>query len=121
MSASIRSRKASAKIAEEEYKKTVITAFEEVETALTNLASRKQQKRQLEQQIENLSIVRDVQYAQLKEGLVSQLEVFDTDRTLLSAQQSLLQLHQQILTDTVTLYKAMGGGWSAENIGQAVP
>ena len=121
ISANIRSSKASAKVAEENYKRTVITAFEEVETALTNLASRKKQKRQLEQQIENLSVVRNVQYAQLKEGLVSQLEVFDTDRTLLSAQQSMLQLHQQVLSDTVTLYKAMGGGWPTENIGQAVP
>ncbi len=112
----IRTTKASAKVAEEEYRRTVVKAFEEVETALTNLASRKRQKTLLEEQIHNLAIVRDVRYARLKEGLVSQLEVFDTDRTLLSAQQTLLQTHQQILSDTVTLYKALGGGWPKEYV-----
>jgi outer membrane protein TolC len=30
---------------------------------------------------------------------------------LLSAQLALLANHQQILSDTVTLYKTLGGGW----------
>ena len=114
----IKRNKVTARIAEETYKQTVIKAFEEVEVALTNLASRKQQKKLLESQIEHLKIVRDVRYRRLREGLVSQLEVFDTDRSLLSAQQSLLGAHQQILSDTVTLYKALGGGWPKEIIGQ---
>ena len=49
--------------------------------------------------------------AQLREGVVSQLEVFETERSLLNAQLQLLAVHQQILADTVTLYKALGGGW----------
>jgi multidrug efflux system outer membrane protein len=116
LDAKLKANKASAKVAEEEYRRTVVKAFEEVETALTNLASRKRQKKLLEEQIRNLTVVRDVRYARLKEGLVSQLEVFDTDRTLLSARQTLLQTHQQILSDTVTLYKAVGGGWPKEYV-----
>ena len=116
LDASLKSNKASAKVSEEEYRRTVVKAFEEVEIALTNLASRKRQKTLLEGQIRNLAIVREVRYARLKEGLVSQLEIFDTDRTLLSAQQTLLQTHQQILSDTVTLYKALGGGWPKEYV-----
>lgn len=107
-----------AKISAENYRKTVYNAFEEVETALLNLAYRKRQKKALEQQIRNLKIVRDVQYAQLQEGLVSQLEVFETDRSLLSARQGILTVHQQILSDTLTLYKALGGGWPAEHVAQ---
>ena len=97
----------------------MIRAFEEVEISLTNLASRKRHKRLLEEQIEHLNIVRKTRYAQLQEGLVSQLEVFETDRTLLAAQLGKLRTHQQILSDTVTLYKALGGGWPVENVGQA--
>ena len=52
-----------------------------------------------------------MQDARLREGLVSQLEVFDTERSLLGAQQEILSTYQQLLTDTVTLYKALGGGW----------
>jgi NodT family efflux transporter outer membrane factor (OMF) lipoprotein len=115
----IKINEAQAKQAVEQYRKTVITAFEEVEIALTNLASRKKQEAVLEEQIEHLEVVRDVQYAQLKEGLVSQLQVFDTDRQLLAAQLAKLQTHQQILSDTVTLYNALGGGWSMENVDEA--
>lgn len=114
----IESQTIDTKIAEENYRKTVYQAFEEVEVALLNLAYRKRQLAALEDQIKNLRVVRDVQYAQLREGLVSQLEVFETDRTLLGAQQGILTIHQQILTDTLTLYKALGGGWSAEVVGQ---
>jgi len=119
INARLKTNEARAKEEEERYRKTVITAFEEVEIALTNLASRQRQKKLLEEQIEHLNIVRQTRYAQLREGLVTQLEVFDTDRTLLAAQLAKLRTHQQILADTVTLYKALGGGWPVENVGQA--
>lgn len=109
------------KISQEQYRKTVVKAFEEVETALLNLDYRKRQKDLLADQIKNLKVVRDVQYAQLQEGLVSQLEVFETERSLLSARQSLLTTHQQVLADTVTLYKALGGGWPPEYVTVQVP
>ena len=51
---------------------------------------------------------------QLREGLVSQLEVFESERSLTSTRQLLLQLKRQILEDTVTLYKVLGGGWPRE-------
>ena len=101
-----------------EARNRIVKAYEEVETALLNVSSRKQQKQELIKQIENLRVVRNVQYAQLEEGLVSQLEVFETDRSLLAAQQSLLSTHQQILSDMVNLYKALGGGWPAEVVSQ---
>jgi outer membrane protein TolC len=87
---------------------------------LLNLDTRQQQMRELEVQIENLQVVRNVQDGRLREGLISQLEVFDTERSLLGAQQEMLTTYQQLLTDTVTLYKALGGGWPAENVGGAM-
>jgi NodT family efflux transporter outer membrane factor (OMF) lipoprotein len=105
-------------IAKEQYRQAVLQAFEEVEVALLNLSSRQQQMRELQAQIEDLRVVKGVQDARLREGLVSQLEVFETERSLLGAQQEILTLHQQLLTDTVTLYKALGGGWPAENVGR---
>ena len=102
--------------AEEEYRKTVITAFEEVENALLNLASRKEQRRELEQQIKELQTVNAAINAQLREGIVSQLEVFESERSLLTARQALLQADHDILRDTVILYKALGGGWPRETV-----
>lgn len=109
---------ADVKISREEYRKTVLGAYEEVEIALLNLNARREQIRTLEAQVEDLQVVRSVQDARLREGLVSQLEVFDTERQLLGAQQEILTTYQQLLTDTVTLYKALGGGWESERVGQ---
>jgi outer membrane protein, multidrug efflux system len=104
------------KIAREEYRQAVLQAFEEVEVALLNLTARQEQMRQLQQQVEDLRVVKDAQDLRLREGLVSQLEVFETERTLLGAQQEILSTYQQMLVDTVTLYKALGGGWPAEDV-----
>jgi len=117
--ARVKTSEAQGKVAEEQYRKTVVTAFEEVENALVNLDAHKKQRAELQQQIEHLNVVAAQIEAQLKEGLVSQLEVFETERSLLSAQLALLANHQQILADTVTLYKALGGGWPAVDIGAA--
>jgi outer membrane protein TolC len=56
---------------------------------------------------------------QLAAGLISQLEVFETERSLLAAQLELLASHQQVLSDTVTLYKALGGGWAPVEVANA--
>lgn len=109
--AHVKTTEAQTGVAEEQYRRTVIGALEEVENALVNLDAHKKQRTELQQQTEHLKTVSAQIEAQLKEGVVSQLEVFETQRSLLSAQLALLANHQQILADTVTLYKALGGGW----------
>jgi outer membrane protein, multidrug efflux system len=116
--AQIKVSAAQTKVAEEEYRRSVFGAFEEVENALTNLSARKAQLQELESRREKLATVSDQMHAQLEEGLVSQLEVFEVERTLLSAEQEMLANHWQILTDTLILYKALGGGWPKEVVGQ---
>lgn len=103
-------------IAEQDYRRTVIQAFEEVENALVNLASRREQVEALQQQIADLRSVNATVHARLRAGLVSQLEVFESERSLLSTEQTLLTLQHQMLQDTVTLYKALGGGWPADRV-----
>jgi outer membrane protein TolC len=109
--ARVKTTEAQIGVAENEYGRTVMTAFEEVESALVNLDAHKKQRAELEQQIAQLRVVSAQIDAQLREGMVSQLEVFETERTLLAAQIDLLAVHQLILSDTITLYKALGGGW----------
>lgn len=110
---------AETKVAEQQYRRTVMGAFEEVENALVNLDAHRKQRTELQQQIDHLKVVATQIEAQLKEGVVSQLDVFETERSLLAAQLALLANHQQILSDTVTLYKALGGGWSPVAVGNA--
>jgi NodT family efflux transporter outer membrane factor (OMF) lipoprotein len=115
--ARIKTSKAQTEVAEQQYRRTVIGAFEEVENALVNLDAHRKQRLELEQQVAQLEIVGQQFAGQLREGVVSQLDVFESERSLLSAQLALLANHQQLLADTVTLYKAMGGGWPAVVVG----
>jgi NodT family efflux transporter outer membrane factor (OMF) lipoprotein len=114
--AHVKTTKAQGEVAEQQYRRTVMGAFEEVENALVNLDSHRKQRVELQQEVARLRLVADQIEAQLKEGVVSQLEVFETERTLLEAQLALLANHQQILSDTVLLYKALGGGWPSVDV-----
>jgi NodT family efflux transporter outer membrane factor (OMF) lipoprotein len=117
--AHIKTSEAQAQVAEQQYRSTVMAAFEEVENALVNLDAHKKQRAELQQQVNQLQEVATTTDAQRKEGLVSQLEVFEIERSLLSAQLALLANHQQILSDTVVLYKALGGGWPPVDVRNA--
>jgi NodT family efflux transporter outer membrane factor (OMF) lipoprotein len=99
------------KVVEQDYRRTVMAAFEEIESTLVNLDAHKQQKAQLQMQVDQLARVQAQTRAQLAAGVVSQLDLFENERSLLAAQLALLASHQQVLSDTVTLYKALGGGW----------
>lgn len=117
--AKIRVNDAQAKVAREEYRRVVISAFEEVESALINLDSHKKQHTELNKQLNDLRTVSKQVNQKLKEGLISQVEVFESKRSLLVAEQSLLENRQLILSDTVVLYKALGGGWPKEVVGES--
>ncbi len=106
-------------VAEQDYRRTVIAAFEEVENALVNLDAHRQQQVELQMQVDQLKQVSAQTEVQLQVGVVSQLEVFETERSLLAAQLALLASHQQVLSDTVTLYKALGGGWAPLKVANA--
>ncbi len=117
--ARVRVSEAQTKVVEAEYRSTVIRAFEEVENALVNVASRNRQHGQFLERRDKLRIVTDQIRAQLREGMVTQLQVFEAERSLLSAELALLENHQRYLSDTVALYKALGGGWNSESPGNA--
>ncbi|WP_222945572.1 MULTISPECIES: efflux transporter outer membrane subunit [Paraburkholderia] len=114
--AHVKVTEAQSKVAAQQYRVAVMGAFEEVENALVNLSANKAQHAELQQQVARLQIVADQIQSQLRLGVVSQLEVFEDERTLLEAQQALLENHQLILSDTVTLYKALGGGWPGVDV-----
>ena len=112
--ARIKVSEAEAKVAEEEYRAVVMRAFEEVENALITLHSRKQQRTELLERLDYLREVAAQNRAQLRAGVISQLALFESERSMLAVEQEVLQNYHQILVDTVLLYKALGGGWPAE-------
>jgi NodT family efflux transporter outer membrane factor (OMF) lipoprotein len=117
--AHVKTTEAQIKVAEGDYRRTVIAAYEEVENALVNVEAHRQQKEELQKQVDQLQVVSAQTEAQLEVGVVSQLDVFENERTLLTAQLALLASHEQVLSDTVTLYKALGGGWTRVEVANA--
>jgi len=107
---------ASAKARHEEalatYQQTVLTAFADVENALS---SRLAAVREIAAQKENVTASRrafDLSNARYKEGVASYLDVIDSQRELLIAERSEVQARGRSFTATVQLIQALGGGFS---------
>lgn len=117
--ARVKTSETQVKVVEQDYRRTVIAAYEEVENALVSLDAHRQQRQELLSQVEQLERVSAQSEAQFAAGLISQLDLFETERSLLTARLALLASHQQVLSDTVTLYKALGGGWAPVRVAHA--
>jgi NodT family efflux transporter outer membrane factor (OMF) lipoprotein len=113
LDANVRSAQASAEEARLNYKKTVLTAFREVEDAL--VAYDAEQRR-----YKNLVMARDASRRALdratslyRAGLGDFLNVLDGERNLYSAEDAVAQSEQTLTQQSVSLYKALGAGWQA--------
>jgi outer membrane protein, multidrug efflux system len=96
----------------ETYRKAILAAFEDVEQALAG-TSRLGQQEQLQDQVraraqDSLRLA-EIRY---KAGADDLLTVLDAQRTLFSAQDQLAQVQLNRLQAAVSLYKALGGGWT---------
>ncbi|WP_323118178.1 efflux transporter outer membrane subunit [Burkholderia alba] len=99
-------------IAVAEYEKSIQTAFREVADAL---AARDQIDAQLAAQ--KAVYGADAERLRLAErryggGVASYLELLDAQRSTFESGQELIRLKQLRLTNAITLYRALGGGWS---------
>ena len=93
------------------YRKTVQEAFREVADSLAahrKLAELRSQQEGLVESLRQGVELADLAY---KGGVVSYLEYLDSERQLLDAELLLVQVRRQELSNVVTLYRALGGGW----------
>ncbi|NVB84217.1 MAG: efflux transporter outer membrane subunit [Kofleriaceae bacterium] len=94
-----------------QYEKVIQTAFREVADALV---ARETYERQLASQIAQVKAqeVRfDLSRERYKEGVAGYLDVLSAQNDLYAAQQTLIQLRADRLTNLADLYRALGGGW----------
>ena len=93
------------------YRQQVLVAFQEVEDGLRGLEVLVRQGAMLQQAVVAAEQAWKISENRYRYGLVSYLEVVDSQRTALRAQRSLTQLQGQQFTTSVLLIKALGGGW----------
>ncbi len=112
-SANLGAAKAGRDIAVAQYEKSIQVAFREVSDALAGQATFAEQLRAQRAvaaaEGERFSLS-DLRY---KSGAASYLDLLDAQRSLFSAQQAAVQANLQRLQNQVTLYRVLGGGWSA--------
>jgi NodT family efflux transporter outer membrane factor (OMF) lipoprotein len=96
------------------YEATVLTALEEVENALVSFETTRERLETLraaETAASNAALLARSQYTA---GLADFQTVLDTERTVLSVQDSVAATEGDRVTALVQLYKALGGGWTAD-------
>ncbi len=120
-SAGLASSKAAEGIAVATYEKVIQTAFKEVSDALAGRATSAEQLRAAQAQA-NAEAVRyrlaDLRY---QNGVASQLDQLDAQRSLFAARQAVVQTRLAQLQSQVTLYKVLGGGWKDEAVAVVTP
>ncbi|MDR0997157.1 MAG: efflux transporter outer membrane subunit [Zoogloeaceae bacterium] len=96
------------------YLKTAQSAYTEVRDALVSLRELNDVEIALAAQMDNAQQVYTLAQARYEAGLDGFLQVLDALRTFNSAQMSYLTARQNHLSASVDLFRALGGGWSAQ-------
>lgn len=95
-----------------QYEKSVLVAYQEVEDQLAALHFLADQSEFEDDAVHDAEQTQEIVLRRYKEGVVNYLEVVDAQRTVLQTQHDAAQVRGQRLVATVTLIKALGGGWS---------
>jgi NodT family efflux transporter outer membrane factor (OMF) lipoprotein len=93
------------------FDKTVLTALEETETALSRYSNQIQRRQALDSAREQAERAARITRAQLREGRADSLAELDAERTLAQAEAELAEADAQLVDAQVGLFKALGGGW----------
>jgi len=93
------------------YHKTVLTAFGNVEDALAATRQTAEQQRRQQEAVGMARRAFQFAEAQMAAGTVNILTVLNTENTLFSAQDELVQVKYLHLQALVDLFTALGGGW----------
>ena len=96
------------------YRGTVLNALREVEDALVAYRTDRAQRDQLAVAVRSgemaLYLARDA----YTHGLQNFIQVLDAERTLIGSRQQLVQADVTLTNDVVSLYDALGGGWTED-------
>ncbi len=102
-----------------QYEQTVLVAFEDVDSALTAYAKEQIRRQSLVQSVQANNRALKLADNLYRHGLTDFIRVLDSQRGLYRAQDSLVQSDEFVALNLVALYKALGGGWRAGDVGKS--
>ncbi|MDY6986616.1 MAG: efflux transporter outer membrane subunit [Thermodesulfobacteriota bacterium] len=94
------------------YEAAVLRALEEVENTLTAYAEEQLRRERLLDAVDAAKRAEELSQDQYKAGLVDFSNVLDAQRSLLSFEDQLAQSDGTVTSNLISLYKALGGGWT---------
>jgi NodT family efflux transporter outer membrane factor (OMF) lipoprotein len=95
------------------FDKTVLTALEETETALSRYANEIERRQALQSARDQAEHAARITRAQLREGRADSLAVLDAERTLAQSEADLAESDGRLVDAQVDLFRALGGGWQS--------
>ena len=98
------------------YRQQVLVAFGEVEDSLSGIRHLADQAAAQQRAVTNARRAADLATDRYRSGIVSYIEVVDASRDALQAERGNAQLAGQRLIAAVQLIKALGGGWTGQQI-----
>ncbi len=93
------------------YRKTILTALQDVENALLAFDKEWDHRKALNEAVVQNRKAVDLSNQLYSQGTIDFLTVLDAERSLYASETALAQSKESISTDLVALYKALGGGW----------
>jgi outer membrane protein TolC len=93
------------------YDSTLLGAVKDVENSLYVFGKDQVKRKSLAEAADSAEQAAEMSRELYVSGLQGFLTVEDSERTVLSAQNNLVQADATVDTDLIALYKAMGGGW----------
>jgi multidrug efflux system outer membrane protein len=95
-----------------DYRRTVLSALDDVDNALAAYAADQSRQALLEQTVGRNRDALDLARQRYAAGVASYITVLDAERAMQQNQLSLADSEAAVSTDLVALYKALGGGWA---------
>jgi len=95
-----------------DYRLTVFNALSDVESSLGQVSSLADQEKFTTEQVNAAAEAFRISELQYREGVADLLAVLQTQQALFSAQDTLVQIKLARLQSNISLYRALGGGWS---------
>lgn len=93
------------------YRQAVINGFADVERALVALAQQTQRERLQAEAVRSARQAFAISESRLREGIIDYVTVLNTQQTLFTAQDTLVQARLARFLAAVSLFQALGGGW----------
>jgi len=95
------------------YQNTVLAAFQDVENALIAFNKEQEHHKSLNDAVVANQQAVDLSLQLYTAGQVAFLNVLEAQLSLYTSQNALVQSEDNIATDLIALYKALGGGWES--------